>query len=278
MKQLICALLATALALAGCTAAIPAAAPAGEVRELPVIMYHSVLRDPARTGKYIVSPERLEEDIRYLASHGYEIVTARAVIDFARGVGTLPERPVLLTFDDGYYNNLTYVLPLLQKYDCTAVIAIVGAYAQRYSDAPDPNPNYAHLRWEEIYALTLSGRVEIANHSYDMHGQTGRMGSARKRGESGAAYAEAFTADVGRLQRELAARAFVTPELFAYPFGIVDPDSRALLAKLGFAGSMTCREQVSRIVAGDPDTLWDIGRFNRAGELETEAFFSFLQK
>ena len=263
---------------AGCAGAVPADASADVCRDVAIVMYHSVLKDPARTGKYVVSPERLESDIVWLLDHGYTVVTAHAVVDFVKGMGPLPKKPVLLTFDDGYYNNLTYVLPLLQKYDCTAVIAIVGTYAQRFTDTPDPNPNYAHLSWDDIYALTLSGRIELANHTYDMHGQQGRMGSARKSGESDADYASAFTADVDRLQRELAARAFVTPTLFAYPYGIIDPDSRALLREMGFSGSLSCREKISRVVRGDPETLWELGRYNRAGDLTTEAFFSFLEK
>lgn len=266
LTVLLCAL------VCGCARAQPVDARGTAACDLPVIMYHSVLKDPARTGKYVVTPQKLESDVAWLLKNGYTIVTADEVIEFAGGRGLLPERPVLLTFDDGYLNNLTYVLPILEKYDCTAVVAIVGAYTERYSAAPDPNPNYAYVSWGEAYELVLSGRVELANHTYDMHGQQGRMGAARKKGESEADYRAAFIADVGRLQGALGAHTHTTPALFAYPFGVVDHASRAMLREMGFAGSLTCRERVSRIVFGDPETLWELGRFNRAGELSTEAF------
>lgn len=260
------------LLFAGCARALPADARQGDFRDLPVIMYHCVLQDPARTGKYVISPARLEEDVVWLQQNGYTIVTAHAIAEFAQGSGTLPEKPVLLTFDDGYYNNMTYVLPILTKHDCTAVIGIVGAYAQRYTEAPDPNPNYGYLSWEEIYALVLSGRFELSNHTFNMHGETGRKGSARRDGESDAAYARAFTSDLEKLQRALLTHTYVEPEFFAYPFGVVDRDSRGLLREMGFAGSFTCSERISRVTAGKPESLWELGRFNRAGDMTTEAF------
>lgn len=258
----------------GCYAAVPADKTLAERRTVHVLMYHSILRDPTRAGTYILSPDELEADIVWLLRHGYETVTARALVAFTDGTGTLPERPVLLTFDDGHLNNLTYVLPLLEEYDCCAVISAVGAYTQRFSEKPDPNPNYAYLSWDEIAVLARSGRVEIGNHTYDLHGQVGRMGSARKRGESEAAYEDVFLTDVGKLQSELTLRAGTTPVTFAYPFGLADPLSGPMLKKLGFRVSLTCNEHASVVVRGDADSLWALGRYNRPSGVSTEAFMA----
>ena len=66
----------------------------------------------------------------------------------------------MITFDDGFRNNLTDGLPLLEKYGMKATVAVVGCYSERFSDTPDPNPAYAHLSWDDITELTQSGRVE----------------------------------------------------------------------------------------------------------------------
>lgn len=257
---------------AGCGRAVAANQTLAERRTVHVLMYHSILRDPARAGKYILSPDVLEEDIVWLLGHGYAIVAARELIAFVDGEGELPEKPVLLTFDDGYLNNLTYVLPILEKYDCCAVISIVGEYTRRYSETPDPNPSYAYVGWDEVAALAQSGRVEIGNHTYDLHGQNDRMGSARKRGESAADYERMFVGDVGRLQEELHARVGVTPDTFAYPYGVVDPLSVPLLKQLGFCVTLTCNERASTIVRGDAESLYALGRYNRPSGVSTEAF------
>ena len=75
---------------------------------VPSVMYHSLLKDPDRAGDYVVSPAVFEEDMRYLAEKGYETVFASDLIDFVEKGVPLPEKPVLVTFDDGYLNVMTY--------------------------------------------------------------------------------------------------------------------------------------------------------------------------
>ncbi len=95
-------------------------------KELVVIMYHSVLKDTARSGKYIVTPDNLENDIKYLAEHGYTSVLPSDIISYVYENKPLPEKPYLITLDDGSYNNLTYVLPILERNNAYALISVVG--------------------------------------------------------------------------------------------------------------------------------------------------------
>ena len=141
-------------------------AAVGEKKPLPIIMYHSILKDPERAGDYVVSPATLEGDLAYLKEQGYETVVMADAIAYVNGDGTLPDKPVMLTFDDGYYNNLLYALPLLEQYDMRAVLSPVGSYTDRFTDTPDPNPNYGHLTWEELAALQTSGRTLEGFHAF----------------------------------------------------------------------------------------------------------------
>lgn len=270
--MLLCCLLA--VLLPGCSTANSQYAIAGESRELLIIMYHSVLKDESRSNKYTITPDTLESDILLLQQEGYECVSLRELVDFVDGIGDLPEKPVILSFDDGYYNNMTYVLPLLIEYDCRAVISIVGEYTETYTKAPDPNPNYAYLSRDELYALVLSGRVELANHSYAMHCEKGRRGSGQKIGESDADYARAFTSDVQKCQDLISESAYATPLAYAYPFGIISDNSRGLLATLGIRISFSSYEATSTVTRGNPLCLYSLGRFNRGSGESSEAFFA----
>ena len=57
---------------------------------LPIIMYHSILKDPAKTGKYVITPKRLEEDLMYLRGNGYETVVVADLIAYVESGVPLP--------------------------------------------------------------------------------------------------------------------------------------------------------------------------------------------
>lgn len=238
---------------------------------LPIIMYHSILRDPARAGKYIVSPQTLENDLIYLKNHGYHSLTASELAQLVLKGDKLPEKPIMLTFDDGYLNNLTYLLPLLERYDMKAVVSIVGSYSECFSQSKDPNPAYAYLSWEDIEALTATGRVEIGNHSYDMHSRTDRKGIKRLRGEGEAEYYAALVCDIGKTQSLLEEYCGIAPTTFAYPFGQTEKSALPILKEMGFTVLLTCTEKINEL-NGDPALLFDLGRFNRPSGISTEKF------
>lgn len=250
-------------------------AAVGEKKPLPIIMYHSILKDPERAGDYVVSPATLEGDLAYLKEQGYETVVMADAIAYVNGDGMLPDKPVMLTFDDGYYNNLLYALPLLEQYDMRAVLSPVGSYTDRFTDTPDPNPNYGHLTWEELAALQTSGRFEIQNHSYDMHGLSDRRGSSRKKGESESAYARAFCDDTERMQ-QLLSRHGIEATTYTYPYGAISDGSGAFLREMGFAASLSCYERISVLVRGEPASLFCLGRFNRPAKYTTAEFMRHM--
>ena len=102
------------------------------------------------------------------------------LINYVYNNGTLPEKPIILTFDDGFLNNLTNVLPLLEKYNMKANISVVGYYSYLNSEVKDRNNVFAYLTWDDILDLLRSKRIEIGNHSYNMHSKTSRRAGSTK--------------------------------------------------------------------------------------------------
>ena len=208
------------------------AEPKPEERKLPILMYHSVL--PTGTGPYVISPERFENDLKELKNRGYESVTVAEVKRFLKGKGALPEKPVLLTFDDGHYNNMYYALDLLKKHGFTAVLHVIGCFTEYSSTHEKDHPEYSHLTWEEIGSLARSGVFEIGSHSYKMHSYKPRFGIKRKEGETEEDYAEALRADTLLLEKNLLGKSGVIPVSYAYPFGAYDETSESILRALGY--------------------------------------------
>lgn len=245
--------------------------------KVPILMYHSILQDKSRSGNYVVSPEVLEQDMVYLKENGYETVFVSDLISYVYQNTPLPSKPVILTFDDGHYNNMTYLLPLLERYDMKAVISVVGSYTENFSKQDAHNPNYSYLTWDDISQLHQTKRIEIANHTYDMHNRGLRNGCAIQKGESLLAYQEKLETDLIKLQTALQINAKIPlPITFTYPFGYICTQSQEVIEKNGFLASLSCYEKISTI-SKDKNSLYCLGRFNRPDGISTEEFMKKIK-
>ena len=241
---------------------------------LPVIMYHSVY-DTSPT-EYIITPSQLDSDLAWLSENGFTSVSAEELVQYVHGKGELPEKPVLITFDDGHYNNLSEALPIFEKYDMCFIVSVVGKYTDSLAAADPHNSSYSYLTWNDISELISSGRVEIGNHTYDMHSLSGaRKGCSRMEGESEEQYRSALSDDISLLQNDIRAACGYVPFVFAYPYGKISPESIPVLRDMGFMMTLTCYERMNYITR-DPDCLFNIDRFNRSGLLSTNDFMSVM--
>jgi peptidoglycan/xylan/chitin deacetylase (PgdA/CDA1 family) len=236
-----------------------------------------VLKDPAKWGKYIVSPEEVEADLIYLKKEGYTTIVMEDLINFVYNGVELPEKPIMLTFDDGHMSNYTYVLPLLKKYECKAVISVVGEYVDASTKTGDLNPAYAYLTWEKINELVASPYVEIQNHSYGMHEICDRNGCSIKKGETYDEYSEKLIADIGKLQDLIEENTGYRPTTFAYPFGFTCDECDEVLDEMGFLASLSCYEGVN-IISGKKEELYELKRYNRPSGIEQKRLFCKFNK
>ncbi len=252
-----------------------AAAPEGV--SVPIFMYHSL--DTKKRDIWTLSPDSFEEDLRYLSENGYQAVFISELINYVYNGTPLPEKPVVLTFDDGYYNNYVQGLPLVEKYDMKMVLSVIGKEAQLFSDIEDLNEQYGHLSWEQMGQLLSSGRVELANHSWDMHShKNGRNGCCRVGGESLEKYQKTLTEDVGKLQDMLQKNYDVTPQCFTYPFGSICSEANDILQQLGFKATLSCYEGVNTISQGDTQCLLNMHRNNRTPKKSVQYFIEKFMK
>ena len=235
---------------------------AQESVRVPVIMYHSIT-DKAR-NPWIIPQEALEADLKYLSENGYTAVFVSELIDFVHGRAALPEKPIVLTFDDGLYNNLTLAMPLMEKYNMKMVISVIGQPAQLFSEVEDLNERYGHLSWAQLREMLDSGRVELANHTWALHSnERGRRGCCRKDGECLEEYRRMLIADLMRLQDALQLNCGVVPTTFTYPYGSKCAELLEILRELGFQATLSCGEGINLFTPGDTESLYDIKRFNR---------------
>jgi peptidoglycan/xylan/chitin deacetylase (PgdA/CDA1 family) len=240
---------------------------------LPIIMYHGIHQTRSDIGPYIVSVDTLESDLNYLKQNGYTAVLMQDLVDYINVGKALPQKPVMLTFDDGQYNNLFYAAPLLEKYSMKAIFSVVGTFTETASKTSDHSAAYSYLTWDEISQLAKLPYVEIGNHTYAMHAWGSRLGCVRTMFETAEEYEANLWADVTKLQNTLGERCGVLPITFTYPYGLTSPGSEDILKEMDFCATMICRESPNYITR-DPDELYRLNRYNRAGGLSTEEFMA----
>ncbi|MDY3790934.1 MAG: polysaccharide deacetylase family protein [Oscillospiraceae bacterium] len=239
---------------------------------LPALMYHSVLKNPSRTGEYVITPSLLENDLKYLRDKGYTAVSPEEILAFTDEGEPLPEKPVFITFDDGHLNNMTYALPLLEEYDMKAVVNITGAFTVQSEKENDPNPAYAYLTRENAAELSSGDVFSVGCHTYNMHSLNGRRGAAKNNGESKDEYLRVFAEDTDKWLDIFGNGHTV----YAYPYGAMSREGFDVLKERGFRIILTCRE-TGNLVYSDgsmKDKLVIIDRYNRTGLVQTDEFMS----
>ena len=234
--------------------------------ELPILMYHFLNENK---GEHFISPDEFEQDLIFLKENGFNTIGISDLIAFVYDNEPLPDNPVMLTFDDGYYNNYVYGFPLLKEYNKKAVISIIGDHTDIWSDNFYEDLKHGHITWNHIREMRESGLVEIGNHTYAMHqNRHGRRGCTRKDGESLLDYQRIFGRDINRLQNRVFEECGFSPDVFAFPYHAICTDAIEVLKILGFRAAFTGAQIAAgipnTITPGDINGLFDLRRVNRS--------------
>ncbi len=130
---------------------------------IPILLYHNFVTtvpdsDPDNFN-YINTPQSFEENIKTFLENGYTIISMKELALADNGKMELPSKPIVITFDDGYYSNYEYIYPILKQYNVKASIFIVTDKIGQEID------DIKYLGWEECLEMQNSGIVEIGSHS-----------------------------------------------------------------------------------------------------------------
>lgn len=191
MKRIFGRILLLAVLMAALT--VPGAGAAGSDGKMPILMYHDLTDDPDKTNSMTITGERFRLDMEFLQEFGYTPLLPADLIAIRDGSLAMPDRPVMVTFDDGYRSNYDIAYPILLQTGMKAVISVI-AHNMTAEEPADGVRN--HLLWSEMREMVQSGTVEIGSHTYNLHnpkygGNTapdGINGVMRLGGESFSAY------------------------------------------------------------------------------------------
>ncbi|MFO7538881.1 MAG: polysaccharide deacetylase family protein [Chloroflexota bacterium] len=188
---------------------------------VPILMYHYISVPPPDADIYRVDlsvhPDNFRAQMAYLAENGYTTVD---LYDLSRTITNrqeLPEKPVIITIDDGYLDAYENAFPILQEYGMTATIFVITELVDR------EHPGYA--TWPMLKEMAEAG-IRIEPHSKTHSDLSGRG-------------RDFLIWEILGSQQTVAAHIGYTPRYFAYPGGRYDENTIQILRELDFWGSVT---------------------------------------
>ncbi|MFM4744545.1 polysaccharide deacetylase family protein [Aeromonas dhakensis] len=196
-------------------------------REMPVIMYHRFIEHESEKGVHgtWMPIAMFEKHLRLMKWLGYETLTFRDLADkgFIHRL-QYGKRYLMITADDGYQDNLTRMLPLLEKYGYKAVVYVVTGEGYNRWDveqASNPDTRVDLMNGEQLKALVASGHVEIGGHTLT-HPRLSKLAPEQQAHE------------IQENKRQLETLLGHPLLSFAYPYGDMDESAKAQAMAAGY--------------------------------------------
>jgi biofilm PGA synthesis lipoprotein PgaB len=270
-------LLLVILALTACAKDIPVFTPPAERPVAPAeqawkpdqflaLAYHDVEDDDPDQGFLSVRTDRLVDQLAWLRANGYQAVSVDQILAARQGGQPLPERAVLLSFDDGYRSFYTRVLPILKAYGWPALLAPVGVWMDTPADKPvdfggSPEARDRFLTWDQIREISRSGLVEIAAHTDGSHygalanpqGNTEPAAAIRaydaqtRQYETEAQFNARMGRDVAAITEKIRRVTGHAPRVWVWPYGAEGGSTLRIAGEHGYQLALTLEDGAGRL-------------------------------
>ncbi|MBJ7221297.1 MULTISPECIES: poly-beta-1,6-N-acetyl-D-glucosamine N-deacetylase PgaB [unclassified Brenneria] len=235
-----------------------------------VLAYHDVEDDAADQRFMSVRTSALNEQFVWLRENGYQPISVDDILRAQAGGRPLPEKAVLLTFDDGYSSFYHRVYPLLQAYRWPAVLAPVGDWLDTPADQPvdfggQKVPRERFLFWRQVREMSQSGLVEVGAHTYAQH--KGDVANPQgnlephavnrlyyphqNRYETLAEYRRRIGDDIDLITRRITEATGKAPRVWVWPYGAAGGEALKIVKQRGYQMALTLEQGMSSVQATD---------------------------
>jgi len=207
-------------------------------RGVVVLMYH----DFGYSGNpSIINAEVFEDQMNALKENKFNVISMEQYVDYMEGKLDLPEKSVLLTFDDGYSDFYEIAYPILQQYQFPATNFIVV----KSSDEPNPN-QLPHMTWDQMREMKANG-MSFYSHTYDSHKMLNKAESKSPKlanhmdGETTEQYKERVREDLVTAHELLVKELGEQDNILAFPYGAFSDELLEVMEEIGIKHAFTIR-------------------------------------
>lgn len=249
---------------------------------VPILMYHHLVEDEADLNIASMTVKTFAEQIAALSQAGYHALSFSQLYDYVYHGKELPEKPIVITFDDGYKSNELLALPILERYQMQATIFPIGVSLGKdiYKDG---QAMPLHFTLEDGRIMEETGRIFIQSHGYDVHEVEGRDEAPIRKGvlprdsESEEDYIAFFRDDFQKMKDLFKEKLGKSISVFAYPYGFHSDLSEMLLQEEGVYATVTTEGKVNTVMKGQPRSLLQMGRFNMTQDISGSALLDLIK-
>jgi peptidoglycan/xylan/chitin deacetylase (PgdA/CDA1 family) len=231
---------------------VPFRSDAASGRAVPVLLYHEI--DDLKQDEYTIVAPAFAAQMEWLYGNGYQTISLQDLAE-----GRIPDRPVIITFDDGYASFLVYALPLMEQYGFKSALNVIGRYVGTYREMNRPM-----LSWDEYRYLAGTGLVSIGCHTDNLH-NFARGGALNASGDE-------LYRDLMSFQETMMRELKMRSEILAWPYGMYNKRGMEAAQKAGFKYLLTSNPGVWR--AGQ--SLREVPRLNVDGRADLKALKALL--
>lgn len=253
-------------------------------RDVPVLMWHNLAEESS--GDMTISVDTFRAQIEALHEAGFKTVSLQQLYDYVHFGTELPEKPIVLTFDDGYFSNYEYAFPILQEYDMQATIFAIGVSVGKDTYKDTDHAMTPHFGVDEAREMVASGLISVQSHTYDMHQWPPfEDGNAQVRetllpfdGEADADYEAAAEADFAESRELLESITGQPVNTLAFPEGAYVTLTQDALRSAGAELTFTTVRAVNTVVKGLPQSLCAMPRFGMTESTDMTALVAELEQ
>ncbi len=245
-----------------------------EQNKVPILMYHHLTYDSDQWNSSTISPDQFKKEMLYLKALGYSTINFEEYIEFKENGKKLPDNPIIITFDDGYYSNYEYAYPILKELNMKATISIIGWSVGREYEKDNVTPISRHFTWEQAKEMYESGLIDIQSHSYDLHSINNEIKSADKLPtETQEQYVKKFKEDTINSRKLIESNLKSKVLVYTYPHGVYNNTTEKILKELGFKVSLSTEYGISDLNNG----MYHLRRINMSSIKSHELINSILK-